>query len=386
MRAISTCAVGALIAVGLSVAWQNWPPVAVHAQSPVPLQLLGDMEANCKSVPDLRFVPAGDANPIVWSDSISRPGARFLMLHISVTTVGVSPWALNVDAPDQHFALKSSDVTRTPFGIWTDELRGDLVRLSVSGAPGGASIGVDRCVIGHDKPHIQSLGPHDNRQPISDFQGEPIYEWGQSVTLLKFATARQYYTCAGVLITPVDVLTAGHCVPPTWDKITVVFHYEEASAVPATELGAVSARVPDKSVDYGIVTLPQPAQFPTRPFVAGATAPPLSTPIILIQHADGLPTQVVKTACGVALPHQPRLFGHTCSTMSGSSGSPLFDYNGNIVGLHEKGSNEGDPTSHNIAVNSVLIAGSIKKFASDVASRTEPPVVGASTHEVGVIR
>jgi hypothetical protein len=77
-----------------------------------------------------------------------------------------------------------------------------------------------------------------------------------------------------------------------------------------------------------------------------ATDAAISEELAIIQHPGGNEKQISFINCTVmALPVDGRAnetdFSHTCDTAGGSSGSPVFNANGVLVGLHHYGFNDG---------------------------------------------
>jgi hypothetical protein len=79
--------------------------------------------------------------------------------------------------------------------------------------------------------------------------------------------------------------------------------------------------------------------------------------LAILEHGGGAPMQLSLTDCrvrGASLKGQGEVisdFGHTCDTVGGSSGSPVFNTaTGMVVGLHHFGFEDNDPNPVNQAV------------------------------------
>lgn len=97
--------------------------------------------------------------------------------------------------------------------------------------------------------------------------------------------------------------------------------------------------------------------------------PALASAIYVIQHPAGEAKKISKKHCAVgAVPVDGRGsgtdFAHTCDTAGGSSGSPVFNDAGEVVGLHHYGFAEGSEWSENRAIRMKRILDDLNKQAS----------------------
>ena len=89
--------------------------------------------------------------------------------------------------------------------------------------------------------------------------------------------------------------------------------------------------------------------------IGTGTEPVAGAPVFIIQHPAGEPKQISKINCAAGtVPVDGRTsasdFTHTCDTVGGSSGSPVFNETGDLVGLHHYGFNEGGFWTENRAI------------------------------------
>jgi S1-C subfamily serine protease len=172
-----------------------------------------------------------------------------------------------------------------------------------------------------------------------------------SVALLSFFDAQIPRTCSGFLIGPDILVTNEHCIRSEENCSTMAALFGERRNGQGTESGPQAYCVAWKPLqssfeldltvirltaspgpEYGVIPLPDDPPPP-----AGALA--------IIQHAGDFPQQVSILDCVAgAAPVAGRVsdtdFTHTCDTAKGSSGSPVLNEDGVLVGVHHFGFND----------------------------------------------
>ena len=170
------------------------------------------------------------------------------------------------------------------------------------------------------------------------------YERSKSVAKLRMRFAGHWYCGTAFLVQPDTLLTAYHNL---WmdgvraKKVEVIFDYERAVNKPESE---GSIHFPDldsffgeEKSDWAMLRLAEPQLG--RPLAtlseAGASK---NDRVAIIQHPNGMPKQV-------ALHHNlvtyadDRIIQYLTDTEPGSSGSPVFDADWNVVAVHHLGGN-----------------------------------------------
>jgi V8-like Glu-specific endopeptidase len=88
--------------------------------------------------------------------------------------------------------------------------------------------------------------------------------------------------------------------------------------------------------------------------------PTSQSPIFIVEHPAGEPKKISKKNCVAdSVPVDGRSTGtdftHSCDTVGGSSGSPIFNESGDVIGLHHYGFNEGGTWTENRGVRMTRI-------------------------------
>lgn len=156
-------------------------------------------------------------------------------------------------------------------------------------------------------------------------------------------------SCTGVLIDDDLVATAGHCFDEASDcgDRSFVFNwfYESDGVFPTLTqdnvYGCQEVLVQRDDMmtrdDYAIVRLDRPVapQFKPVALRYGTEEIALDTPVVLIGHGAGLPMKIDDG--GTVVDFEGRYFETTVDAFGGSSGAPVLDMNGTLLGIHVRG-------------------------------------------------
>jgi hypothetical protein len=102
----------------------------------------------------------------------------------------------------------------------------------------------------------------------------------------------------------------------------------------------------DKNLDFAILRVqPVTSLGVPRPAVLKDALATNGLPLFIIHHPLGLRKQIITTDCTVTNASYTSWFGnlqgtdftHKCDTEGGSSGAPIFNSSGEVVGLHHRG-------------------------------------------------
>lgn len=156
--------------------------------------------------------------------------------------------------------------------------------------------------------------------------------------------------CAGALVGPDLVLTAGHCVGPVpLDQMLFVFgfqmldYYSNArTTIPGKDVYAVRRvvkRVQNDQADYALIRLDRQVTGRQPIAVARTNTFRAGTPLFVIGYPSGLPAKFADAANVRALGSTQ--FLSNLGTFEGNSGSPVFNAKNNLlVGVLDSGAED----------------------------------------------
>jgi len=331
-------------------------------------------------------VRVNDAGGFVWSGVVESPGATALRLHIQGMYLPRHVELYLYNDFGEVFGPYTGRGPRRDGDFWTNTLLGDSVYLQLRYE------GVDNVrVLNAAKFTVADVGHLDERYPFRGTRSgpiqaepaaassnlcpdnaacienasctsisEPLKSVQDAVAAMIFASGAWLYLCSGGLIADTDTgsdipyfLTAHHCIGKSSEaaSLETYFHfittcnnpqcgYADESGIART-LGATIAAT-GRSGDYSLLQLDQPAPEGTKalPFSRQSVASANNTPLARISHPSGMPQalsrQVVDTSSSTcrSLPRGQFIYSSDTfgATEGGSSGSPVVNANGEIVG------------------------------------------------------
>lgn len=310
--------------------------------------------------------------PVLWREDLTTTGAdyvRLLLRHEGTEFPADSRLIILPGfGPEQQILLAEIGDE----GLWTGAIHSGQATLALESSEllGGAVLILDSIAV--EMQAGVSYSPHrrNDLRPINaDDVPSALRARAPSVAALYLIDRGRPTRCTGVLIEPDLLLTNEHCVNSAalCRSMDIVFGYEidDRGRMQLGERRSCAGFEPDLvnyELDAAFVQLNSPAgdSFPPVPL---ATADPQGN-LHIIQHPSGELKQISFTDCAAA---QTRIagrgegtdFSHTCDTAGGSSGAPVFDTEGRLVGLHHFGFDDSQPGgwSENRAVHADLIAG-----------------------------
>ena len=237
---------------------------------------------------------------------------------------------------------------------------------------------IDQVIVSKPPVKPKSIVGPDQREPYRD-QQEPIRTLGRSVVRLRFVDddRKKEFTCTGFLVfTSSHVLTNEHCINSNKEMRSALVDFDfDGGGSPMRSVRLSKLLDSNVELDYSLLELAEPADRSVLVLRSDSDAD--GRGLLIVQHPGGEVKQVSIRDCKVKGPQLPGTsatatdFGHTCDTLGGSSGSPVFDPTGlTVVGLHHFGFFDGDPNPVNQAVRIGLVVEAIRKKFPEL---TGPP-------------
>jgi V8-like Glu-specific endopeptidase len=301
---------------------------------------------------------------LVWSQTITHPtGVTSVRVHIVVERGRqTADWRIVVrdlaGSEVGSFAGDCPEITARDF--WTGEIPGHAARVELwsDSASDGLKITIDRYAYHTAEAIPQGIIGPDQRISIRHAPGM-IQGWGRPVARLTFMSAEGQFHCSGFLLTSDLLVTNQHCLSTEAEALsaTVEFDYDDFGPARLV-LRAPTLVATSIDRDYSVVRFRKGRTAAGISPVTLGSAPLVNRqPLVVIGHPAGEPKQASIADCAVDGVTWPGVgntltdFGHSCDTLGGNSGSPVFDFaTGTVVGLHHLGFAEGDPHPVNRAV------------------------------------
>ena len=223
-------------------------------------------------------------------------------------------------------------------------------------------------------------------EPIADLrEDDEVYQAARAVgrldLLIEDADGRFTSTCTGTLINGgTAVLTNYHCVPSFSGEIieaSLLLDYLSADSETTRVQLSVTPSESDPDLDFSIVPVAGevPDDIPNLTFRHDNLEP--RERLLIIHHPAGQPKMMTQFQCATARSiSESTNLRHSCDTQPGSSGSPIFNFEREIVGIHHSGGlNPNDDGSFN-AGTKVIDIPALAAFMS--APETEEPAAPAT--------
>jgi hypothetical protein len=298
---------------------------------------------------------------------IHRQLATYLRVSLKVVHAGTCAWNLVIRDADFH-AIQVID--RSAFdlqsSVWSRRVPGDTAYIDLVDCASGAAPVVESPEyvwmpeFAENRFYSVQVPNAPTWMPIEKAASRFDKRMGDSVGLLTVIgnADEENWACSGVLIERGLFLTNWHCI-------------SALDTANASALGRIlidlSWDADDLSRDYQVlkVAAGDPrldfAILEVRPVASGEMArvavlkaePPVISETRVIHHPAARRKQL-SDGCRIRELNFPtegsNSLSHDCDTEGGSSGSPLFDDKGVVVGLHYCGFPEGDPLKRNRAL------------------------------------
>jgi V8-like Glu-specific endopeptidase len=366
-----------LIAAAISSASAD-VPLDVSREKVVPIDfVVVELKTPYSSKP---YAPGSTGT--VWSRKIGHEmEVAEVRLHVKVSEAASLPFEIRVsDMNGQEIERIDSDSPLIRDGeFWTSLVPGRKAKLELvtTSDPTPIEILVDRYAYSITSAKPQATVGADDKIEIKDAPSE-IFRLSPPIARLVIMMQRGGAYCTGFLLTKNLLLTNQHCIQNDDEARSTVaeFKYENPNPKPS-QYHVLKLEAVDKSLDYALVRVDRNPGEQFKPVDIGLEATGIAEKMNLavIQHPAGRPKMAAIKDCKIdglnrmGVEQTGTDFGHSCDTLGGSSGSPVFALSGlRVVGLHHLGFREGIDLPVNQAVY-------LSKVLADVKDRN--PVVYA---------
>ncbi|WP_306736098.1 trypsin-like serine peptidase [Marimonas arenosa] len=322
-----------------------------------------------------------DGDGVLWTDEISVAGSDYIRLLLRVEGPAFPPGArlLLVGALGQQAEIALETIGAE--GLWTQLMPFGRVRMALIADAAVAVesvLVIDSIAMQSSKVTPYSVYGENQLTPINAAAvPENLRGLGAPVAFLSFIQGGFARTCSGFLIGPDLLLTNEHCInnAETCRTMTAVFGFEfdaggQLQIGPQVGCKQVEERFLNVALDASVVKLDRAPGPDFGQISVAANAASVATPMVIVQHPGSQPKQISILDCAAGEIRvdgraQATDFTHTCDTAGGSSGAPVFDAHGALVGLHHFGFQDGEAWETNRAVHADLIAAWLETLGAD---------------------
>ena len=367
----SLCQLGILILLGVGLSREALPQsFDIESQPDGALQTISK-EFRLMSTPE----SVGNGRFVWWRTDISRPGTNFLRLRFSDIHLGESNFDIRItDREGAELENIPGASLKGRETYWSGILLGSHASVAVLAASTpDLTFHIDTVAYQQNRGGPLSITGSDDREHVVNYKNNPsIWAAQKAVGRLSIIDAAGLKVCTGFMVSESVLVTNDHCVADqaTCETTDVLFGFrydEQGNLHHGLQARCEALLAASYKFDYALLKLRgAPGGNKEIGMLSfSGEEPEAGQHIIIIQHPAGQPKQISKKGCDVVEPIvDGRATGsdtsHVCDTLGGSSGSPVLDLNGKVVGLHHFGFAEGPFWDKNRAIR-----GSIVKEAVD---------------------
>lgn len=310
------------------------------------------------------FPPDGmvlTGDDLIWAHTFHTPvisgshAPPFLRLQLSDITLPVgSAFRIEIsDASGKLIETLDRTLLSVDAPLWTLAVPGNSVGVAVYGpdARQGFAFTVSGIAFGLASKALESIYGESDLIDVSSYDGplnEVLLNVHSSVAKLFTTHEGASVKCTGFRIGIDRVLTSGHCVSDVSKcrGTAIMFGYEKAG-FGGIQVGqqvrcvAVIALAGEADEDIAILQVAPALADDWSVVSLSGQSPVDGEQLFIVQHPGGEPKKLSAVDCRLlennATRADPYAFGHSCDTKGGSSGAPIFNAAGLVVGQQRAG-------------------------------------------------
>lgn len=293
----------------------------------------------------------------VWSHSEARPGAKMMQFQLTdIAHDGADPFRIEiVDGSGTVVETITEATLGERSSLWTNLGIGDSLGIRVFGnRAGGLAFTVARVSFDRAGRTLESITEPDERQHLFEYAGLHESAVGRvrgAVAKLSFMAMKNGElvrdVCTGFLVGDDLLMTNHHCVADAercaTTKAIFGFAWDAEGRTPGLkQYDCLAVERVDHDHDFALLRLAERPGEEWGRLAFAVTPPAEGQRVFILQHPAGEAKQISDLGCEVVHSIAPGRaddtdFSHACDTLGGSSGSPVIDANGDVVGLHHWG-------------------------------------------------
>jgi V8-like Glu-specific endopeptidase len=304
---------------------------------------------------------------LIWSDTVQQTPNVQVSVHVRVAAPATAPtWRIKVrDVNDTLVEeLDSTEPCWSSGACWTALVDKGEARIELwsDGAVTGIDVTLDAFVFTKLPSEAEGTIGDDDKKEIKD---GPDWVKLLAPPVARLAVTNRQAFCTGFLVSPTLVVTNQHCIATDADALSTFaeFKFEKPRVVAEKSYRVRKLEAVDATLDYAVLRLNDDAGAKYgRVRVAPLGTVSDGALLVIVQHPAGQPKMFVVDSCAVSgtdvtgAGTEKTDFGHTCDTLRGSSGAPVFtNPSGALVGLHHWGFDEnGKPLNQAVHFERIL--------------------------------